>query len=216
MGNPFYYDSKVMRFGAKVTDLILLQLVTLLCCIPIFTVGAAFSAMHTVLLKMYRRQDPSVFPEFWKAFKGSFKQAAVVWLIYLALLAFLIVDWILLLQIPDPNVKATAYLLLIPLLLALLSLCWVFVLISRYQNSTWQTVKNSLTLVFRYPLKSLSMLILLTLPIWVFYLSIHSFPFLLLLGVSVPGFLRTIVYSQVFDQLEGTNWRQEQALEQAK
>ena len=214
MANPFYYDSKVMRFGAKVTDLLLLQLVTVLCCLPVITVGTAFTAMHTVLLKMYRRQDPSVFSEYFKAFKANFKQSTIVWLIYLAVFAFLLADWILLLQIPDPNVKDTAYLLLIPLFLVLLSLCWVFVLISRYQNSIWQTVKNSLTLVFRYPLRTLSMLVLLTLPIWVFYLSIHSFPFLLLMGISVPGFLRTIVYSPIFDQLENTNWREEQAKEQ--
>ena len=51
MGKLFNIDSPVMRFLGKVADLMILNLVTLLCCIPVVTIGASLTAMHYVLLK---------------------------------------------------------------------------------------------------------------------------------------------------------------------
>ena len=57
MGKLFNIDSPVMRFLGKVADLMILNLVTLLCCIPVVTIGASLTAMHYVLLKMVRNEE---------------------------------------------------------------------------------------------------------------------------------------------------------------
>ena len=43
MGKLFNIDSPVMRFLGKVADLMILNLVTLLCCIPVVTIGASLT-----------------------------------------------------------------------------------------------------------------------------------------------------------------------------
>ena len=50
-GSPF------QGFLNKVTDLLILNLVTLLLCLPVITAGAALTAMHYVLLKMGREEE---------------------------------------------------------------------------------------------------------------------------------------------------------------
>lgn len=212
MQNIFHFDSKVIRFGNKVTDLMLLQLLTILFSLPIITTGPAFTAMHDVLLKMYRKQDPSIIHAFWKAFKSNFRQAALIWLCYLVFFLFLCLDLYLFLTSENPYLRLVIYALPIPSLLGLMSVCWAFILQSRYENTVFYTIRHSFALLFRYPLKSLSMVVLMTLSVWLSYLFPYLIPFLLLLGISVPGFLCTIVYSQIFDALEGVDWRQAQQL----
>lgn len=209
MQNIFHFDSKVIRFGNKVTDLMILQLLTVVFSLPVITIGPAFTAMHDVLLKMYRKQDPSVIPTFWAAFKQNFRQATLIWLFYLLFFLFLGLDLYLFLTAEDVGLRIIIYALPVPALVGIFSLNWVFVLLSRYENTIWNTIKLSLALCVRHPLKTLSMTVLMTAALWIGFLSQHTIPFLLLLGITVPGFLRTITYSQVFDQLEDTDWRKE-------
>ena len=69
MGKLFNIDSPVMRFLGKVADLMILNLVTLLCCIPVVTIGASLTAMHYVLLKMVRNEESYIVRSFFKSFK---------------------------------------------------------------------------------------------------------------------------------------------------
>ena len=72
-GSPF------QGFLNKVTDLLILNLVTLLLCLPVITAGAALTAMHYVLLKMVRGEEGYIVKSFFRAFKREFRQATVMW-----------------------------------------------------------------------------------------------------------------------------------------
>lgn len=85
MGRIFDMDSPVMRFLGRLADLMILNLVTLLCCLPVVTIGASLTAMHYVLLKMVRNEESYIVRSFFKSFKENFKQATVIWLIILLL-----------------------------------------------------------------------------------------------------------------------------------
>ena len=50
----FNAESPLMEGLSKVADLVILNLLVLLCCIPVITAGAALTGMHYVLLKMAR------------------------------------------------------------------------------------------------------------------------------------------------------------------
>lgn len=210
MQNIFNIDSKVIRFGNKVTDLMILQVLTILFSLPIITIGPAFTAMHHVLLKIYRKQDPSVIKTFWASFKCNFKQATLIWLYYLVYFLFLCADLWFFMTAKDLSWRLAIYVLPIPALLGLMSLCWAFILQSRYENTIFNTIRHSFELLLRYPLRTLSMVVLMTFSIWLSYLYKFTIPFLLLLGITAPGFLCAIVYSQIFDQIEGTDWRKDQ------
>ena len=86
MGRIFDMDSPVMRFLGRLADLMILNLVTLLCCLPVVTIGASLTAMHYVLLKMVRNEESYIVRSFFKSFKQNFKQATVIWLIILLFL----------------------------------------------------------------------------------------------------------------------------------
>ena len=54
MGKIFNEDSSIVRVMSRFADLLLLNVLTLLGCLGVFSIGASLTAMHYVLLKMVR------------------------------------------------------------------------------------------------------------------------------------------------------------------
>ena len=214
MKNLFSPDNKFMQLGAKLFDLISLQIAVMLFSLPLFTAGAAFTAMHYVLLKIYRDQSTSVWKEFWISFKDNFRQSTVIWLLSVLIFVFLFVDFRLLAMSEATWSTGAMYLLLIPVVYLLLGISWVFVLQSRYSNTLGTTVKNALATVFAHPFYTIINAVLMIAPLAVLILYFQALPPVFFLGFTLPGTLRAILYSRVFDDLEGTDWRKEMLIQE--
>ena len=59
-------DSPVMRVLGRLGDIIILNMIFVVGCIPVITIGTSLSALYAVAMKMARGEDPSVWKEFWK------------------------------------------------------------------------------------------------------------------------------------------------------
>lgn len=79
----FNYDNPVWRFVGKLGDLILLNILWIICSIPIFTIGASTTAVYYVTLKLVRDDDGYTIKSFFRSFKENFKQATALWLMFL-------------------------------------------------------------------------------------------------------------------------------------
>jgi len=96
-------------------------------------------------------------------------------------------------------------LLPLPLIFLGVTLVWVFILQSRYENTLWNTLKNAfLMFVYRF-IPSVVMLILTVVPLVLAVFLPSLFPVIFLLGITVPGILCAAMYSKVFDHLEGVD-----------
>ncbi len=89
----FKPDSEVMEFLGKVTDLIILNLLCLVCSLPIVTMGAAYTAKFYTSMKIARGEEPSAVKSYFKSFRDNFKQITGVWLVVLLVVAVLALDW---------------------------------------------------------------------------------------------------------------------------
>ncbi len=92
MGRFFSMDNKFFTFMNKVADLCILNIICLVCCIPIVTAGASITAMYYVTLKMVRNEEAYIVRSFFKSFKDNFKQATIINLIMIAVGAVLCLD----------------------------------------------------------------------------------------------------------------------------
>ena len=57
----FDIDSPLMQVLGKISDLVILNLITVVMCIPIVTAGASFTAMHYCCLKIARDHETGMF-----------------------------------------------------------------------------------------------------------------------------------------------------------
>lgn len=88
----FNPENRVWSFIAKVADMFLLQILWLICCLPIFTIGASSAALWKCLVALAQDREGKPFGSFFRAFKTSFKTATGVWAAHLGLILFLFGD----------------------------------------------------------------------------------------------------------------------------
>ena len=70
----FDHDGPLMRALTYLGNLILLNLVYLLCCLPVVSAGAASAALYTVTLGNLRGEDGGTVRRFFRAFRANFKK----------------------------------------------------------------------------------------------------------------------------------------------
>ena len=72
----------VKHFMATAADLLMLNLLMLLCCVPVITAGAAWTAGYAGIMRILRGTE-SGFPikPFFHDFLRNFKQATLAWLV---------------------------------------------------------------------------------------------------------------------------------------
>lgn len=94
LGGFLSNDSTFGKIMARAWVLIVANLLFVLCTVPVVTIGPGFVALHYTILKMLRGDgDISPFSTFWKGLKENFKQAAILWLMLLALIVLVRLEW---------------------------------------------------------------------------------------------------------------------------
>ena len=78
MKGTFRFDSPVMQKLALLTNLMLLNLLWLICSLPVLTAGAATTAMDAVIFQYLDGGDDSVIKPFFKAFAANFRQSTLI------------------------------------------------------------------------------------------------------------------------------------------
>lgn len=83
MGGLFDQDRAFWRFINKATDLVILNVLFVLCCLPIITIGPAYTALYYTIMKTVRKGRGYLFKNFLHSFKQNFVQGSMIWMIIL-------------------------------------------------------------------------------------------------------------------------------------
>ena len=209
--NIFEEGSPFQRFLNKVADLLILNLVTLVMCVPIITIGAALTAMHYVLLKMVRGEEGYIVKSFFRSFKREFGQATILWILFVALGALMASNMVLVLEGTGHYPIWLPSSILVAAVLELIIMIYTFALLSRFDNSVYHTLLNAVTLTFSELPRSLAMAVITLTPAIAFLTTTVLLPLLVLFGLSVPGYACAMVYDPIFRKIEKQAWEDENA-----
>ncbi len=223
MGKLFNLDSPVMSFLGKVADLMILNIIAFIACIPIITVGASMTAMHYVLLKMARKEDGYIFRSFMKSFKENFKQATICWLIILLFIVIFVGDIFIINRSGLEFAEWMRIALIVVGVLASMAIIYIFPILARFENTIKGTLKNAMIMAILSLPKTILMLVVYCLPVALMYLSTNMIPIVFLFGISGPAYLCAMIYSTIFKKFEpekeetdnGDNWFIEEEPEEA-
>ncbi len=211
--NIFEEGSPFQRFLNKVADLLILNLITLVMCVPIITIGAALTAMHYVLLKMVRGEEGYIVKSFFRSFKREFGQATILWILFVALGALMASNMVLVLEGTGHYPIWLPSSILVAAVLELIIMIYTFALLSRFDNSVYHTLLNAVTLTFSELPRSLAMAVITLTPAIAFLTTTVLLPLLVLFGLSVPGYACAMVYDPIFRKIEKQAWEDENAEE---
>lgn len=139
-------DSPVMRVLGRLGDIIILNMIFVVGCVPVITIGTSLSALYAVAMKMARGEEPSVWKEFWKAYKRNFKQATICWLIMAVVAILLFVDFRIIRVFQGSMYSVMRVILAIILGMWILMFQYLFPYIARFENGIFATLRNALLL----------------------------------------------------------------------
>lgn len=198
----FGRGQKFYHFATKLAELMWLNVLVFICSLPVFTIGAASSAMHHVLIQIYRDEEEKITKTFFAAFKKNFGQATLVWLIYLAFYFLLLVDDWALRALNNDSLKYLDLFIPVMVFISSLSLSWAFVLQSRYKLSVKDIIVYSFTRIIAFPFRTFFMALCIILPV-VFALTLPQYLIIVvMMGITVPGILQTCFYNKALTIME--------------
>jgi len=202
MGKIFDMDSPIMRFLSRMADLMILNLVMTICCMPIITIGASVTAMHYVMLKLVRGEEGYIVKDFFKSFKLNFKQATIIWLIMLVFIFVFVGDYLIVnysgIAFPE---GMSVVLMAVAVLLFIVS-TYIFPVLARFENSIKNTIKNGCIMSIMAAPKAVLMAVLTVAPVLLIFVVPELLPMVLLFGISLPGYLGAMLYSGTFRKFE--------------
>lgn len=168
MSQLFSPDSKFMIAASRAADLMILNLLFLVTCIPLVTVGPAVTALYHVVFAMGTHREQGVFREYFRAFRQNFAAGMKLWLLIAAVMAAVIFDLILF-----SSLGLTLALVPFGILgvLGCLTGALVFPLAAFFDNTTMGTVKNGLVLSLANLPRALGAALLWLFPVIVYWLS---------------------------------------------
>ena len=207
MKKLFDLENPVFQVISRLTDLTVLGLLCLACCVPVVTLGPAVTALFRAVYDLTLERGGGAVKTYFRAFRDNFKQAAAAGLLGLLVLAALVCDF-LLLKLYHQGTAYTALFAAVAVLAVLAggALCYVFPLIARYENTLREHARNALILSIRYFPKTLAMLFIRLLPLLTFWFMPVTFIQTLLLWILfAPGFSAqadAFLLRPVFEKLE--------------
>ena len=152
MNTLFSIDSPLGQKLTLMSNLVLLNLLWILCSLPVITMGAATSAMYHVIFLYITNQDDAAIKPFFKALAGSLKQATPVWLLHL-LAGCMLVAEAFYLSGESSGVLKLLFAVIVLFFIAVGS--YLYPLIGRYETTGMRALWNSLALALKHPGTSL-------------------------------------------------------------
>lgn len=205
MKQLFNPENVAFRFLEIFCDLLILNLLFLVTSLPIITIGTSITSLYSVTLKLVRHEDCPVVKTYFLSFRDNFKRSTFVWMIQLALLLFIFSDLYVIFYVIENRYLALQVPVFILLFLVLSVIIYAFPLISTYETSIKQLIKNSLLLsLSNVP----TTIFIIAFPLLIIYLCgrssallIFFFSLLLFFGIAFLAYLYSFFLQRIFDRV---------------
>ena len=204
MSKLFRMDSPLMRFLTKIADLMVLNILFCVTSIPLITIGASWTALYSVTLKMVRDEEGSVSRSYFRSFRQNFRQATLLWLGVLVLLALLVLD----IRVLNGMSEGTAPGLLrvgveILALLGIMVLQYLFPSLARFEASLADTLKNACMMALAHLPKTALMTAAVVGAVWITLINNTTIAVGLtvwpLIGFALVAFGNSGILRKIFD-----------------
>lgn len=196
----FSPDSKFTQVMTSFGEMMLLNVCWIIASLPLITIGAANTAMYTVMGRRLREEGSGTIVPFFQAWRSNLKMGTAFW----AAQVFVSVSLSMILFLPMPvalKVFAVVLLVLVTLLFSV-----IYPQIARFRNRWFSYLRNAvILLILRLGWVVLNFLLLLS-PVIVFLLApmdFLQFGFIwILFGFSALFFLSAEIMQKVLQPLE--------------
>lgn len=219
MRDFFNIDGPFFTVLNRLGDLILLNILWLVCCIPIVTIGASTTALYFEAMKLAENNEGYVAKNFFRSFKENFLQSTAIWIV-LAVSGFGIGYYLYNMLFHSENMGATSQLISFSIVLMLcivyaMIFVYVFPLQSKFVNKIKHTVKNALILGIRHLPMTAILIASYAIAIFCFIKFSILLPVFLFIGVAAIAYGQSFIFNKIFNIYINKNKTEEELEKQA-
>ncbi len=197
----FSVDGGLYKFMTSLFTIFKVNMLWLLCSLPIVTMGAATIAAYDITLKMVDDEEGYVARQFFTAFKANLKKGIPMGIIHLICMYITWLDFSLFGQLKDNPVM-----LLIMGILAVvvftLAFLYAYPLQARYENTIFRTLENSFNISIRYIGRTAFLIIIVLIELIIIFWNITTLFVGALIGPACIMFTISGVAKYIFRQIE--------------
>ncbi len=150
----------------RIWDIVLANLLFILCSLPLVTIGPALTALHHCTLRMVKGNNEGTFKTFFRAFRQNFRQSITVWLLTVAAAAVLYSNILFLWETPGAAANIFLYVMVIFALFLIFVSLYVYPVIAAFEGTIAMHVKNAFMFAAKSFVRTIAMFL-----IWTFCLA---------------------------------------------
>ena len=219
----FSLESPIVQKLSFFFDFMMINMIYILCCVPIVTIGAARAALFTCG-KLWAEKEDAGMLVFLKAFFKNLKTATPVWIVMALVGAFLAWDVFLLLNNAFPAEWLMWVVLVIPCFFYVVVSSQLFQMVAHYNCTVRQYLKNALLVGIAHPLCLIVNIGLAIMPYFTLFYNFSMFLQLTLvwiLGIfSFQGYLSGLMskkfYQRMTDNFNGITPEERAAMDRGE
>lgn len=195
-------DNKIMNFLNKLGDMFILNILYLVCCIPVITIGAATTALYYNTLKLAENREAYVWKDFLRAFRENFLQATLIWLMMLAVFGVLAINVLTVGGLGEQLGAMVAVASLVFGIFFVMTGVYVFPLLARFDNTVFRLIKFALLMSIRHFPSTVVIVAVHGIPLLLALISLQAFVrgvgVVLLFVVSILAYIESKLFSRIF------------------
>ena len=203
-------DSKFWHFATLVADFILLNLLFIVLCIPVVTVGPAIAALIHTTLKLSEDENRTLVKPFWNEFKRDITKKMLLWIVYLVLIAALVYMAQFYWNFANNNTELfkiigfmlfmlSAFILVLTIVASIIGLAMT----TQYFSPIKRLVKNSYLLIIVMPIQSLIMaIIIVAATLFFIYQTVPVLSFFLVIGFAAVAYSFAPLIREIFTKVK--------------
>lgn len=200
--NFFNEDNVVNIFFNRLGDIIIANLLFILCSIPIVTIGPSLSALYYCMLRIAKGNSSGVTKSFFHSFRQNFKQALIIWLIFLLLLIILLLDIRFLASVESSMAMVLSYCSAAVLVLLVIGFLYIFPVIAAFSNTLKNLLKNAYIFAFSHFPSTLAIAVISILPMYMTYQDLELLPLYafcwFFFGFGLTALINSYMFYRIF------------------
>ncbi|EET59115.1 hypothetical protein BRYFOR_09024 [Marvinbryantia formatexigens DSM 14469] len=203
--NLMNQDNIVHVILNKIGDIVLCNLLFLLCCIPVVTIGPSLTALYHCMLRTVKGNLNGAVKTFFRAFRENFRQSLTVWLLILAAGLILLFNIRFLQSRTESAALALLWCSAGILCLLFLFALYIFPVIAAFSNRLSALCRNAFLLAFMHFPTTLLLAVITLLPMYITCQDLELLPLYafcwFFFGFGLTAFLNSLLLYRIFKKL---------------
>lgn len=202
MMNFLNEDNVVHVFFNRIGDIVIANLLFIVCCIPVVTIGPALTALYHCMLRTVKGNNNGTSKTFFKAFRQNFVQSLIIWIGVLLLAIVLVLNIRFLMGMDSSAGKALYYVTGALMGLLVIMFLYIFPVTAAFANTTGRLLKNAFLFAFMHFPSTLAIAVISILPLYMTYQDIKLMPLYaccwFFFGFGLTAYINSFLFYRIF------------------